>query len=81
MCMIPTQTLKVASRAQNICFAPYLRPWEGHKSQKLQSAQVGREQIMRALGNHQKTLNAHYVWYAPALAENTLILRHRRRRS
>ena len=31
---IPTHKLKVASRAQNRCFAPYLRPWEqGHRSQ------------------------------------------------
>ncbi len=40
-----TQKLKVASRAQNTCFAPYLQPWEGHKLQKLRSAQVGRKQI------------------------------------
>jgi hypothetical protein len=34
--------LKVASRAQNRCFAPYLQPWERHRSQNFQGHKYDR---------------------------------------
>ena len=38
MSMIPMQKTKCASRAQMLGFAPYLRTWEGRKSQNLSRA-------------------------------------------
>ncbi len=68
-CMIPTHKLKVASRAQNTCFAPYLQPWEGHgcKIPKVAS---------RARANaHLKIAKLHKMrtTLAPALCKNTLL--------
>jgi hypothetical protein len=64
MCtMILRQKLKAASRAQNNCFASYLQPSEGHKLQKLQSAQIRREQ-MRTWKSQKKLM---HTKFAPTL--------------
>ncbi len=35
-CKIPMHKMKVTSRVQNTCFAPYLQPCEGHRLQNSQ---------------------------------------------
>jgi hypothetical protein len=51
---IKTQKTKCASRAQMLCFVPYLHTWEGRKLQNRQSAHLackvqGRAQAKCAL--------------------------------